>query len=122
MRNVKHDCETPTQFAKTGDIWRCWCGKLWRLGRVCDACDYRAQRGLHLTHHGQCVVRDPWGNRTTWRTVSLKRRIIHRLHSRRWRGCHELQVSLIDRINQLESDLVEPRRQTGTDWLYTVRE
>lgn len=96
-----HTCEQPPNQAR-GTLWRCWCGKLWKLGYICDTCDF--YNGA--AHHGQCVVMDSWGRRYKWRPALLKTRILHRLHTRAWRERHEVQVSLPERLRELESRMM----------------
>lgn len=100
-KNSRHECEVPNGHGKIGDHWACWCGKLWKLGPVCDNCE--RVNGDH--HDGQCIVRTPWGETTKWRPAPFSLRIQHRLHGRKWRALHELNIPLHVRVRELEEDL-----------------
>lgn len=58
---------------RRGDLWRCDCGVLWRVGLACAACEYYG----HGPHAGQHAV----GN--AWRPATLGQRI--GVWMRRWR-------------------------------------
>lgn len=56
-----------------GDLWRCDCGRLWRLGYACAPCEYYG----HGNHGGQHLAGD------AWRPATLGQRI--GVWMRRWR-------------------------------------
>lgn len=73
---ARHACEPPMRDRTTylpspvgglGDLWRCPCGRLWRVGRRCGICE---RHGYHEL--GQCVVG------LAWRPATLGQRLRHR--------------------------------------------
>jgi hypothetical protein len=54
-----------------GDLWRCEdCGRLWRVGWACDACDwYGVGR-----HDGMCSVGLAWRPAKLWQRIRYRRR------------------------------------------------
>jgi hypothetical protein len=55
-RKLRHDCEPPDwRGLSESALWRCDCGRLWRVGPACDLCDFY---GDHST--GQCTVGRVW--------------------------------------------------------------
>ena len=63
-----HRCITP-DVTLQGDLWRCCCGRLWRVGRACDWCD---RSGLHA-HGGTHIVGMRWRPGTWWQQVKHRR-------------------------------------------------
>ena len=55
-----------------GDLWRCDpCGRLWRIGYACDACDYY---GSHDNpHRGMCTVGYKWRPASMWQRITHPR-------------------------------------------------
>ena len=62
----RHQCDTPAPEGTRDDLWRCDdCGKLWRLGSACDACE--TYRGT--PHAGQHSVGYGWRTATLWQRL-----------------------------------------------------
>lgn len=56
---------------RLGDLWRCDdCRKLWRVGRICDNCDFY---GVHRGG-GQHAVGLAWRPATVWQRIRNRRR------------------------------------------------
>jgi hypothetical protein len=65
----------PRPFTQTkvdgdhGDLWRCHdCGRLWRVGWACDACDYRPG-----PHGGMHTVGCVWRPARFWQRLRYRR-------------------------------------------------
>ena len=50
-----------------GDLWRCSCGSLWRVGDACDLCDFGRAR-----HGGQCRVGRKWRPASWWQRLRYR--------------------------------------------------
>lgn len=51
-----------------GELWRCSCGALWRIGDACDACDRAGEWPVHNGGHAIGVM---------WRAATLWQRVRH---------------------------------------------
>lgn len=66
-----HRCAPPcrTSFdipiGHLGDLWRCECGALWRIGHACDMCDHYGPG----SHRGGHAVGDAWRPATFWQRL-----------------------------------------------------
>jgi hypothetical protein len=49
-----------------GDLWRCPCRRLWRIGDACDACD---AWGAPRPHRGMCRVGRAWRPAFVWQVL-----------------------------------------------------
>lgn len=70
----RHVCAPPMRdemraAGSMGDLWRCHCRRLWRVGRRCDLCE-------HYGHHnfGMCTVGTAWRPATLWQRMRNWRR------------------------------------------------
>ncbi|MEV7805032.1 hypothetical protein AB0O28_18985 [Microbispora sp. NPDC088329] len=67
----EHACRPPTAatwgdpLGRYGDLWRCPCGTLWRIGDACDFCD-RFGWGPHQGGH---AVGETWRPATLWQRI-----------------------------------------------------
>jgi hypothetical protein len=67
----RHECARPSVTGQYGDLWRCRCGRLWRVGRACAICD---ERGAPWPHGGQCTLGAKWRHATWWQRLRHRRR------------------------------------------------
>lgn len=56
---------------RMGDLWRCPCGALWRIGDACDACD---RFGEWRAHPGMHALGVAWRPATLWQRIRFWRR------------------------------------------------
>lgn len=67
----------PGSFTQTevdgdyGDLWRCHCGRLWRVG---DDCDYGPHRGLPCPRGGYHPQAYRWRPATWWQRIRYRGR------------------------------------------------
>lgn len=54
-----------------GDLWRCPCGALWRIGHACDACDWVGEWPAHDGGHAIGVT---WRPATLWQRIRYRKR------------------------------------------------
>jgi hypothetical protein len=54
-----------------GDLWRCQCGALWRIGDACDACDWDGEWPVHDGGHAIGVT---WRPATLWQRTRYWKR------------------------------------------------
>jgi hypothetical protein len=59
--------------AHHGDLWRCCCGRLWRVGVSCAACDQ-----LPRDQWGACRLGSWHATSLRWRHATLWQRLRHR--------------------------------------------
>jgi hypothetical protein len=75
-----HTCPLPRTVrgnpdGQFDDLWECDdCGRLWRIGQACDACELR---GHPWPHSGQCRVG------LEWRPASFWQRFVRHMHKAR---------------------------------------
>jgi len=60
----------PMPDGDRGDLWRCDCGRLWRLAEACDMCDAYGQH----PHGGQHAVGNRWRPARLWQVIRHWRR------------------------------------------------
>ncbi|MGW3346763.1 hypothetical protein ACWDA3_25920 [Nonomuraea rubra] len=67
-----HRCRPPRDASfghpiggSVGDLWRCTCGELWRVGLACAVCDRRGES----FHHGMHAVGHAWRRATFWQRI-----------------------------------------------------
>lgn len=76
-RGDRHRCAVPragsfgTPDGEFGDVWRCECRALWRIGYACDACDLI---GHPQQHSGAHVGGKEWRPAHAWQRVLYWRR------------------------------------------------
>lgn len=58
---VEHRATVPD--GALGDLWRCPCGALWRIGKCCPTCD------RHGSHVGCMGVGESWRPARTWQKI-----------------------------------------------------
>lgn len=61
---VEHREQVPD--GRLGDLWRCSCGALWRIGDVCDPCDRLGGGIPHAGGHAMGVI---WRPATFWQRL-----------------------------------------------------
>lgn len=55
---------------RVGDLWRCACGALWRIGHACDPCD---RTGGRLPHAGGHAIGIVWRPATLWQRIRYRK-------------------------------------------------
>lgn len=56
-----------------GDLWRCDCGSLWRIGNACDNCDRLGRNDGSCTAGWHHVTEAGWRPATWWQRVRNRR-------------------------------------------------
>lgn len=67
--NTEHREVVPD--GRIGDLWRCPCGALWRIGDACDVCDRLGEWRAHPGYHTLGVV---WRPATLWQRIRYWKR------------------------------------------------
>lgn len=70
-----HQCPAPVgsfggPTAARGDLWRCGCGTLWRVGLACRTCE---AYGNVYPHMGQHLVGKVWLPATWWQRIRYRK-------------------------------------------------
>lgn len=72
---TSHRCDAPQgslgdPSGRRGDLWRCDCGALWRIGRACAPCEYYG----YGNHRGAHLVGNAWLPATMWQRIGVRLR------------------------------------------------
>ena len=62
----EHETSRGEAAGRIGDLWRCGCGKLWRVGPACQVCDSMGPR----PHLGTHVVGQGWWPARWWQRMA----------------------------------------------------
>lgn len=60
----------PDPLGSLGDLWRCRCGSLWRVGYRCDGCDHY---GEGRCGRGHAMHRYAWRPATLWQRIRYRK-------------------------------------------------